>query len=282
MLPTVNFIFSRTKSYFRNTCAVASTNFKSGLWSIMEVGCRIACFITAFSLCISVHAQNLLLNGSFEDGGGSYDGWTISHYGQPPFYGPWIGDGGVDGAYYARFWFEPEGNDIISQTLATVPGVTYDISFSAEDGGGHNFVARFSFGDFSTDIMQPLETGPGTIQSGWMDFDFTFTATADETDLSFLIGADTGSEFGVDNVSVVAAPPTNTCSNVSFCRDADGTVHSTWKGATGKTYRVEVSSNLVNWTALTNLTATNADGCFEICEMPPRNWPQRFYRAVGP
>lgn len=247
----------------------------------MEVGRRIAVIAGILFLSVSIHAQNLLLNGSFEADGGSYAGWNISHTGSPPYYGPWIENGGVDGDYYARFLFEPEGGDIISQTLATIPGVTYNISFSAEDGDGHNFATQFSFGSFTTNLALAFEAGPGTITSGWLNFNFTFTATESGTDLSFLISADLGSEFGLDNVSVIAAPPTQTCT-VSFSRDGDGTVHCLWKGAPGTNYCVEVSADLVNWTTLTNLTATNGTGLFGLVEKPPRECAQRFYRVACP
>jgi GH25 family lysozyme M1 (1,4-beta-N-acetylmuramidase) len=52
-------------------------------------------------------------------------------------------------------------------------------------------------------------------------------------------------------------------------------------GQTGATYILETSTNLADWTSLTNLTATN--GVFEFDFAPLDNDQQRFFRArVGP
>jgi hypothetical protein len=48
-------------------------------------------------------------------------------------------------------------------------------------------------------------------------------------------------------------------------------------GQSGANYIFETSTNLLNWTTLTNLTATN--GAFEFDFAPPANDAQRFFRA---
>ncbi len=48
-------------------------------------------------------------------------------------------------------------------------------------------------------------------------------------------------------------------------------------GQTNATYVIETSTNLVNWTAFTNLVATN--GVLEWNFVPPANDLQRFFRA---
>jgi hypothetical protein len=174
----------------------------------MELG-RVISRVAGIFLCaiISLHAQNLLLNGNFEDDGGSFANWSIAHSPpEPPYSSPIIASNNESVGYFAQFTFEPNCGDILSQTIATIPGMVYDIAFSAEDGDGHNFETEFSFGDFSADLAPTFETGAGESFNGWTNFNFTVTANSTETELSFTIYADTGSEFGADNVSVTPAP----------------------------------------------------------------------------
>ena len=49
------------------------------------------------------------------------------------------------------------------------------------------------------------------------------------------------------------------------------------RGEAGRTYSIEVSSNLVNWVAWTN--QTTSDGNISITDTDSRNCPMRFYRA---
>jgi hypothetical protein len=48
-------------------------------------------------------------------------------------------------------------------------------------------------------------------------------------------------------------------------------------GLTGANYILETSTNLLNWTTLANLTATN--GAFEFDFVPLTNDARRFFRA---
>jgi hypothetical protein len=174
----------------------------------MELGRRIAEIVigSVFFVAFSIHAQNILFNGNFDDGGGSFIGWNISHTGSSSnYFSPTISSGGVEGSY-ARFTFEPDGADILSQSVTTISNVMYEINFWAEDGDGHNFGSTFSFGDFTTNLDLSFQIGPGQIVHGWVNFDFTVMATAPETDLSFLVGADLGSEFGIDRITVTPVP----------------------------------------------------------------------------
>ena len=57
----------------------------------------------------------------------------------------------------------------------------------------------------------------------------------------------------------------------------DGSLQLVASGQAGATYVIETSTNLVNWTAITNLVATN--GVLELNFVPPANDLQRFFRA---
>jgi hypothetical protein len=225
-------------------------------------------WIVYFLLTCSVFSQNLVQNGNFETGGGSFEGWQISHNGtQTNFTGPAIASPGFNSdPYYARFLFEPSANDILSQDISTTPGDVYDIVFWAEDGAGHDLDAEFDFGNFSANLLPTFTIGPGEFYTGWTNFNFDVTATELETELSFVIWADTGSEFGVDDISVVQLPVFNAAAvggnfNVTVTSPAFTTV-------------ILASTNLVNWVAVFTNT-------------PPFTYtdsmslhPSRFYRAA--
>lgn len=220
-----------------------------------------------FFLTLSVFPQNLIQNGDFGANGGSFEGWQIGHsQSQPHYSGPTIASPGYNDPYFARFLYEPAGNDVLSQNIATTPGAVYAINFWAEDGDGHNLEAEFNFGDFSANLINPFAIGPGEWYSGWKDFSFEVTATELETDFSFVIAADMGSEFGVDDVSVVAAP--------DFEGVAVGTNFLVTVSSPAYATIILASTNLVNWAPVyTNIppfTFTDSMSQF----------PCRFYRAA--
>lgn len=77
--------------------------------------------------------------------------------------------------------------------------------------------------------------------------------------------------------------PNSTASNVlppqmSLAVRADGAMQVQLHGAAGRSYAIEVSSNLVDWTPWTNQFNTN--GTFTLPDDNATNCPQRFYRAM--
>jgi hypothetical protein len=221
----------------------------------------------------SVFSQNLVQNGNFETGNGSFADWNISHpNGDTNYadYSPVIAGGGVDDPYYAAFTYEQSGaGDLLSQNITTIPGDIYAISFNAEDGAGHNFETDFNFGSYTANLQSTFSTGPGQWLQGWTNFDYTLLATQTETLLSFLVWADTGSSFGVGDISVtqVAAP------------DFDGVkvgneFHVTVDTPASYSVLVQASTNLINWVSVYTNTAPYVftDSCTA--------YPRRFYRAA--
>jgi hypothetical protein len=233
--------------------------------------------IVFFLAVFSVYSQNLVQNGNFSLDGGSFDDWTISHTldnPENPNYSPMIAGTGNDGpngdAYYARFLNEESGSgDILSQDIPTIPGDIYEVSFYAEDGAGHNSETEFSFGNFTDNLANTFATGPGQWLQGWTNFDFTLMASQTETLLSYMIWADTGSEFGVTGVTVTPVP----------APDFDGlkvgnTFQVTVETPVSYSILIQATTNMVNWVnAFTNTAPfTFTDSCLA--------YPQRFYRAA--
>lgn len=222
----------------------------------------------------SIYSQNLAQNGNFAANGGSFEGWTISHTaGNPNFanYSPMIStvSPSVAGnSFYAQFLNESSGSaDILSQDISTIPGDVYLVSFYAEDGAGHNFATDFSFGNFTYDLGNAFAIGPGQWFQGWTNFSFTLSADATETDLSFLVNADTQSEFGVTGISVTAVPQPELLEAFVGGKFQVTVTNSTYKVV------IQASTNLVDWVNV----CTNAAPCTitNDCSMP-----QRFFRVA--
>ena len=141
--------------------------------------------------------SNLVTNGSFETG--DFTGWTLS--GDTTFTG--VCDvstcpGGFapeDGNYAA--YFGPVGDTAtISQTIATIPGDEYSLSFYLANpvGGTPNYFS-VTFGNSSFSF-----TNFG-VAFGWQQFTLTTVATTDQTNLSFTFRNDPSYWF-LDNVTV--------------------------------------------------------------------------------
>lgn len=78
----------------------------------------------------------------------------------------------------------------------------------------------------------------------------------------------------------VLAPAAARASLNEFRRLADGAVEFTLRGEAGRSYRIEVSSNLVDWTVLGSVTTTNVTQAMR--DGTTANIPKRFYRAATP
>ena len=232
--------------------------------------CRIGIALAGitFTSVFSLYSQNLVFNGTFAAGGGSFADWVISHVGGPPYSGPTIVSSGVNGdPYAARSEFEYYGeDDQISQNISTTPGVVYDVNFWANDGQGQNFIG-VKFGNFTTNLTDFFNIGPGEWIVGWTNIDFKVTATSSESDLEFDIAADTTSDFFLDDISVSPVTPMMQAAPVGK------TFQITVTNPPASTV-IQASTNLFDWTDVyTNtppFTFTDTFAAF----------PYRFYRAA--
>ena len=175
--------------------------------------------LAAAALAISGSPVNAatIINGSFEDGPdpGSFTehvagdtsitGWTVS-------------SGTID--YIGTYWETPFGDrsiDLagsslgsISQSIATVAGQAYTISFYASknpDGGAPLRSGTISAGD---EAEQFFYSSSNTLADmNWQLYTFTFVADSAFTLLSFAADASGGCCFGpaLDNVSIIDAVP---------------------------------------------------------------------------
>jgi hypothetical protein len=164
------------------------------------LGCLATGLLTA-----SVTAQaELVNNGGFETG--DFTGWTTTNT-DPNFYFSGVDQSnprsGLSAAYFGNL---RQDRATISQTLITVPGTSYTVSYylSSEDLGGGTMPNGFlsTFGGATIESLSDIAASAYTLHS------FTLTASSAATLLSFSLFDEPGF-LDLDDISVlaVAAPP---------------------------------------------------------------------------
>jgi len=242
---------------------------------------------------LSLVGPQLVQNGGFETG--DFTGWTLTGSGNPGYnlvgtttslpvtngYGrhqtiTYDGPYYIHSGSYAAFLGEPDGLAYLSQTLNTVPGQTYMLSFWLADPG------------IWTSSYPPTPNEFLVAWNGNTIFDQANLGTISFTNMQFIVSA-TGANatlefgaynvpdyFGLDDVSVTPIPPPVFQSAAS----ASGSITLTWSAVAGVTYQLQYSTSLatLNWS---NLGApTNASGAsISASDVKPAD-PQRFYRVV--
>ena len=174
-------------------------------------------------------------------------------------YGTWLGQSGTLG--------------YLSQTLPTIPGQPYLLSFWFENsnvGQGSNTSPNAFLALWNTNTVFGA-TNLGIFS--WTNMQFIVTATGTNTVLQFGFQNDPG-VFSLDDVSVTAVP----VPAFQALTKTNGTLNFTWNALAGLVYQLQYKTNLfqTNWINLdavitaTNYTAaaTNLIG----------SDPQRFYR----
>ncbi len=187
---------------------------------------RLAC--AAAALCAGSSAQaagpNLFVNGSFESPGSSYvelgagstfiTGWTTVLSGVEYFSPSSQGVGAAaDGSYVvdlANFTFLTGGG--LEQSVATVPGQSYDVSFSAgnslSSGRTGTGIIKVTLNGVAASTQTFATAVATSATMAWAVRSFSFVATGSSTVVRFWNDQNPNQFFAdLDGVSVAASVP---------------------------------------------------------------------------
>ncbi len=141
----------------------------------------------------SALGQNLLVNPGFETG--TFSGWTQS--GSTAFEGVSTSFASTPASgSYSAFFGAVGAYNVISQTLTTTPGDTYDISFALDNSGGPYSEMFVEWGGVQVFDIQPQAS------FGWTSFGWNQPALGATTTISFGF-EQVPSYFNLDDASVV-------------------------------------------------------------------------------
>jgi hypothetical protein len=161
-------------------------------------------------------ADSLVTNGGFETG--DFTGWTLSGNDVPGGEGNLYGvEAGVDpvagmaphsGSFQAYFGDLVSNPTTLSQSVATVPGSQYAVSF---------FLAQYTLpGSGPTSDIFSASFGGSTLANltaipdqGYTEYSFTVDATSSMSTMDLTLGNDNG-YFLLDDVSVAPTPEPST------------------------------------------------------------------------
>jgi len=164
-------------------------------WKIKLFALLCAAIVGAFNCA---RAETLVANGGFETG--DFTGWT--HTGNTNFTGVGCGTSQARHSGNCSAFFGPSGSvGGISQTLATIPGGTYQVSFWLLFDGLMPSEFSASFGGVSLTSL----TNPPFSDGFNAFFSFSVIATGANTTLAFNFRDDPGF-LGLDDVDVSPTP----------------------------------------------------------------------------
>jgi hypothetical protein len=156
-------------------------------------------------------SANLVTNGDF--GTGDFTGWTVAQVSDPAYFGVFTATSGGSGpaitpppgfTYEAGFGGILGLDDTISQSLSTIPGQKYTVTFLL----AHNWSDDASQPNhFQVDWNgQSLLNLSGTTSSfPWTEYSFNVVASGSSTTISFA-GYETPAWYALDGVSVASVP----------------------------------------------------------------------------
>jgi PKD repeat protein len=223
----------------------------------------------------TITVSGLILNGGFETG--DFTGWTLAADPSYTFvdYGSVSGITPYSGSYEAALG-APGSLGYLSQTLVTIPGTSYLLSFWLDSPDGETPNEFLVSWNGSTLFDQ---TNLGAI--GWTNLQFLVSATGTSTVLEFGF-RDDPSYLGLHDISVVAVQPASTANIAGINLSGSNLVINGINGISGVTYYVLTSTNLAlpssQWTPVaTNVPNASGNFTITVTNAVNLNVPQCFY-----
>ncbi len=170
----------------------------------------IAALLAAAPMAAS--AAEFIVNGDFETGGGSLTGWTATantaaiHGSSYVLFAGGSGSAAAQANTFASFGAgNTAGTETLAQTIATVAGRSYTLSFDSGSFNGNQAVELFVGGN-SVGTYTP--SGTSNLDALFTPHSYVFTGSGSPTEILFSVVTFQGDNQDalVDNVSVTAVP----------------------------------------------------------------------------
>ena len=228
--------------------------------------------------------QSLVQNGGFETG--DFSGWAFNgdtmvfRHGKLTLYDAvaagWIYPQATHSGNFGVYLGDNKAATL-TQTLATVPGQKYYLSFwldNTDTTGAGQFSVFWNTNGAASNAVMTLTNPPAF---GWTNEQFLVTATGTNTTLEFM-AQDYPNYFGLDDVQVTPVPQAEFRSAVL----TQNAIQLCWGAATNLVYQVQYKTNLyqAGWMNLGDpITATGSMlNIFDTSDTSPN--AQRFYRLI--
>jgi hypothetical protein len=210
-----------------------------------------------------VQLFNLVQNAGFEQG--SFNGWTVSG---PPFSSDSFVSSSPAYVHSGTFGLETGSPSLgyLSQTLATVPGQAYWLSFwlaNPSGGTSNRFLANWNGANVYGLTNLPVQA--------WTNVHFFVTASSNSTTLQFGF-SDSANSLAFDDVSLLPVVP----AVLQPAGRTSNTFQMNWNAQASLQYQLQSNTNLAS-SGWVNLGTPVSAGPLTLTN-PPGSGPQRFYR----
>ena len=162
----------------------------------------IAACVTAYLAVLATNsmASNLIVNGDFSTG--NFNGWSVNNMSIS------ANNNGIQSLSGDAYFAYTGQNGWLSQTINTVAGMTYNLSFVANNDVNNQLYNPTQCYISASQNGTPIFTNFSnlSIVKSWVQQSYTFTANSNQTTLQLFMNFKPANSQGyIDNISVVGA-----------------------------------------------------------------------------